>query len=208
MNHLLQLFPRNAFFLSRWFLINETHVFDYIARIEKQQALARKPIASGTSGFLIVTFDILGQIVMSDKAHIGLIDSHAKGDGGADHSQLVAQEQLLMPGALLRGKTGVIRFCGDAGRFELQCQRFGRFAALAIDNPIFIAPLLNPLDQLRCPRILGNNSIGDVGPVKTGNIELRIAKAQLGQYILPHPFGGRGCQSEHRHLWDLVAQGG
>ena len=33
---------------------------------------------------------------MSDETHIGLIDSHAEGDGGYDDYSLVAQESALM----------------------------------------------------------------------------------------------------------------
>ena len=46
---------------------------------------------------------------MSDKAHIGLIDSHAEGDGGNDNYTLLAEKFALVICSGLRRQTSVVR---------------------------------------------------------------------------------------------------
>ena len=63
-------------------------------------------IAAGAAGFLIIGFDAFGQIQMGDKAHIGFIYAHAKGDGGDNNHAVFAQESDS-DGSAAVGATGL-----------------------------------------------------------------------------------------------------
>jgi len=52
----------------------------------------RVAVAAGATGLLVVALDGLGQIDVSDEAHVGLVDAHAEGDRG-DHDDAVVAEE-------------------------------------------------------------------------------------------------------------------
>mgnify|MGYP000164052577 CR=1 FL=1 len=52
-------------------------------------------VPSGTSYFLIETFNAFGQIVMNYPAYIAFVNSHSKGDGGAYHLHAIIDEVVL-----------------------------------------------------------------------------------------------------------------
>ena len=60
-------------------------------------------IPASATCLLIVGFNCLGHIHVCDKAHVWLIDSHAKGDGGNDDNAVFTQETRLVASASIRG---------------------------------------------------------------------------------------------------------
>ncbi len=54
-------------------------------------------VAPGASDLLIIAFDAFGQVEVNDEAHIGLVDAHAKRDGGNDDLCIIADEGFLIP---------------------------------------------------------------------------------------------------------------
>ena len=54
----------------------------HIANAVKQYAFGRQPIATGSTCFLLVMFDRLGNRGVNHKANVGPIDSHPECDGG------------------------------------------------------------------------------------------------------------------------------
>ena len=70
--------------------------------------MGAQAIPPGAADLLVIAFDALGQVVMQHKAHVGLVDAHAKGDGGHDDLHIIADEQLLIVFALFIGQPGVI----------------------------------------------------------------------------------------------------
>ena len=88
-----------------------------------EPGIRRSAIATGPSGFLIISLDRLRQAEVGDKPHVGLIDAHAKCNGRDDDQSFFRQEALLGAAANIGGQSGVI---GD-GRapFPRQpCRRF------------------------------------------------------------------------------------
>ena len=78
------------------FLLDESLLFDDVAGAEKKEAFAGQTVASGPARFLVISLDVFGQIVMDDEADVRFVDAHAKGNGGANHTDFVAQEKFLV----------------------------------------------------------------------------------------------------------------
>ena len=65
---------------------------------------------------------------MDDVADVGFVDAHAEGDGGADDLGFVADEGLLVFGALGGIEAGVVGDGVDALGLEGGSHGFGGFA--------------------------------------------------------------------------------
>ena len=71
-------------------------LYDILDIIE-QQSVGRCSVPTGTSYLLIVILNALGQIIMDYETHIPLINTHAEGNGSANHLHSVIEEILLRP---------------------------------------------------------------------------------------------------------------
>ena len=109
-------------------------MLDHVARAEKQQAFRRQPVPPRPARFLVIAFDVLGQIIMDDKPDIGFVDAQAKSDRRADHPHFVAQKKFLVLAALARRQPGVIRSRGHALLGQLRGQLLCAFPALAVND--------------------------------------------------------------------------
>ena len=72
-------------------------------------------IASGAPGFLVVALNVLGHVQVRHKAHVGLVDAHAKRNRGHHHQAFFTQETVLV--ALAHGpvQACVVGQRGNAG---------------------------------------------------------------------------------------------
>ena len=94
-------------------------------------------VATRPAGFLIVALNALGHIVVNHKTHIGLVNPHAKGNGGHNHVYFFHQEFVLIFGAGLRIQPGVIGQGFNAVGAQNLRKLFHFFAAQTIDNARF-----------------------------------------------------------------------
>src|SRR5712671_93124 len=99
MNHLFQLGAGDLALFRIRFFVDKLALLDRIAGTEEENAITGQAIASGAAGFLVITFNILWQIVMHHKANIGFVNPHTEGDRRANDPDLVPQEKLLMAAA-------------------------------------------------------------------------------------------------------------
>ncbi len=99
-----------------------------VAEAEEQQGLGGQAVAAGPARLLVVALDGLGQVVVHDEAHVGLVDAHAEGDGGDDDLQVVARRRLLHALALGGGQAGVVGGGRQAGRRQPLGDLFGALA--------------------------------------------------------------------------------
>ena len=118
--------------------IDEKFLRAGVGIIEEQLASGSLAIASGTSGFLVVSLDAAGDFVMDHEAHIRAVDAHAKGVGGDRNVGLAANELFLRLFAFLVAHATVI---GDA--FESPAgdgfgNRLDLFSRRAIDDAGFV----------------------------------------------------------------------
>ena len=89
-SHLVELGTRDATRIEVFHFREKSHIFrDITARVQ-EQALGGKSIASRASCLLVIAFDVLGQIGVNHKSHVGFVDAHTKRNRRAHDAQLVA----------------------------------------------------------------------------------------------------------------------
>lgn len=101
-----------------------------IVAVPQQMAAGRVAVAAGAARLLVVGLDALGHVVMDDVAHVGLVDTHAKGVGGDHHLNVVVDKGTL---ALT---TGVVAHAGmvAAHANAAGAQRLSKLACQHIDG--------------------------------------------------------------------------
>ena len=134
MGNLLQLLAGNLFLPGIGFLVDKLGIFHHVAGAEEQDAAAGQSVAPGTPGFLVITLNVLGQVVVQDEANVRFVDPHAKGNRGANDRDLIPQKEVLVAGSLAGAQAGVISFGVNAVSTQPGGEQIGGFACLAIDN--------------------------------------------------------------------------
>ena len=120
MNHLAQLFLRDALFALA-FLLDESPLLDHIARAEKQNAFTGQAVTSSPPRLLIIALDVLRQIMMNHKPHVRFVDPHPERDRRRDHPRVVAQKLFLVSCSLLPFESRVIRLRFDSIVIQFRC---------------------------------------------------------------------------------------
>ena len=95
LHDLAQLLAGDDLF-RRGFFLDEPLLFHHVPRAEQQHAFPRQPVPPRPPGFLIITLDVFGQVVMQHEADVGFVDAHAEGNRRANHTRFIAQEQFLV----------------------------------------------------------------------------------------------------------------
>ena len=150
----------------------------------------RQAVASGAAEFLVVGFDVAGQVGVGDVAHVGLVDAHAEGDGG-DHDHAVpGHEGILIGLALGLVHAGVVGQGGNAVPLQQQRRRLGLLARQAIDDAALAAVFGRDRQQLFLPVALERHREPDVGPVEAVDECLGVAAEQPLHDLAP----GRGVR--------------
>lgn len=125
----------------------------------QQDGAGGQPVASGAADFLVIGLDGAGQCGVDDGADVGLVDAHAKGDGGDDHLKPAVEEGALNGLAYGGVEAGMIGSGGEAAA-QLEGQAVGGFARRSVDDggtrgdggeefeDEFVAPGFGELDNL------------------------------------------------------------
>ena len=72
-----------------------------IVAVPQQMAAGWVAIATGAARLLVVRLDALGHVVVNHVAHVGLVDTHAKGVGGNHYLDIVVDKgALALPASL------------------------------------------------------------------------------------------------------------
>ena len=162
---------------------------DIAARVE-QHALGRQSIAARATRLLVVAFDVLRQIGVSNKSHIRFVDAHAKRDRCAHDSHFVTQKRLLIPRAIFGIEPRVIRHRRMTSSRQRLGEQFSCLARLAIHNPRIGRHARGNLDDLLGSSILatrlGLNAIHQIRSIEAREKHLRIAQAQLSHNVIAH----------------------
>src|SRR5437763_14341524 len=95
MNHVAQLLVRDALLAFALFF-NETPLLHYVARTEKEHAIAGQTVTPGPPRFLIITLDGLRQIVANNETDVRFLGPHSERDRRRGHAGILAQSLLLM----------------------------------------------------------------------------------------------------------------
>ena len=166
-------------------------------------------ISAGATGFLIVTFQTLGHIVVDDIAHIRLVNTHTKSDGGHNHVRFLHQEVILVLNPGLGVQTSMIRQRTDFVNLQKSSQFLYLLTAQAVYDARFARMVLDELHHLFID-ILGlfADFIIEVGTVEGGNEHFSLFHSQILLDIALHLGCGGGSQCNHRHfLSDFLDNG-
>jgi len=98
-----------------------------------EECAAGCAITAGATNLLVVAFERAGEAGVNDGADVGLVDAHAKGDGGDDDFELAGLESALHALASFSIKAGVI--CGGGHELrQLFSEAFGLLARGGVDD--------------------------------------------------------------------------
>ena len=95
-------------------LVNHAPLVEHIRDAIGHPRVCWQAIAPAAAGFLVVAFDVARHVHMCHKAHIGLVNAHAKRNGGHHHNAFFTQEAVLVQLAHLRRQARVVRQGVDA----------------------------------------------------------------------------------------------
>ena len=171
----------------------------HIIQAIHQPGLGRLIVAPGAAGLLIVRLHAAGQVQMSDKAHIGLVDAHAKGHGRHHDNAVLAQETRLVTGAQAGLQARVVgqrreALCREPGGGGLDLP-----ARQAIDDAAFFPVGGQEAQQLFFGILPGRHAVADIGPVKAAHKHLGLPEREAGGNISAGLHGGGGGQGHARH---------
>ena len=206
MHHLLEHIAGDHLLVLISFLRNEARLLGNIRGVEKQYAFGRQSIAAGAAGFLIISLEVFWQIMMDHKPHIRFVDAHAEGNGGAHHTDLVANEGFLISRAHVFVQSRVI--CGGAHAVFIEHigQPLGASAAGAINDAAVLRLFVDPLEHLPLRLRAREDAVNQIGAIKAGHEFRRIAQFQLGDDVRPHAVSGRGGERHKRQLGKSYAE--
>ena len=94
--------------------IDEVFQYRQLGAARQHGAAGGKPVTSGAAYLLAVVLDGLGQVVVNDPANVGLVDAHAKGDGGHDAVESASHEVVLDLAAQGGIEPRMVGACPDA----------------------------------------------------------------------------------------------
>ncbi len=189
----LEFFAGGAF-------VNHSALVHHVLQAVQHPGVCGLAVTACTAGFLVVAFNVFGHVQMRDKAHVGLVDTHAKGNRGDHHHALAAQKSVLIGLAHGCVNSGVVRQRVHAFIAQRLCNFFHALARLAIDD----AGIARVLPRDEADELLGcvfflDDGVADVGPVKTADKGAGVLQLQALQYVGTRQCIGRGSQRNARH---------
>ena len=199
---LLELFACRTF-------VNHAALVHHILQAIGHPCIGGQAVTPGTAGFLVVALNVLGHIQMGDKAHIGLVDAHAEGDGGHHHHALFAQKPVLVVLAHPAVQPGVVGQRTDTGVHQSLCHIFHPLARLAIDDArIALVLAFDEAQKLLHRLALFHDGVADVRSVETADEGTRILQLQALQDVGLRQVVGRGGEGHARHTGKAFVQNG
>ncbi len=205
MHHPLELLARDLF-LRLGLLVDERVQLHHVARAEEEQAFARQPVAARAPGLLIVTLDVLRQIVVDDEPHVRLVDAHAERDCRANHLHLVAQELLLIQAAVIGLHARVIWRRLHAIFPQPLRHALRALSTLTINDAALVPPRTHILQRLVVRPGLRQHAIVQVRPVEARHVDRWLVQMKLLDDVHAHALRRRRGQRHHRHVREQAAK--
>ncbi len=188
-----KLFQNGLVYVLIFFPVGEEKpVQGHVRPAVKEKALCRSAVPPGPASLLVVAFQVLGHVVVNDKADVGFVNAHAKGVGGHHHCGPVVEKILLVLQPLLIRQAGMVSGGGKALIPQGLAHLLHGLAGGAVDNAAFVPALLQQ-PQCFLKLVLGPANLEiQVGPVKAGDCHPGVPQLKQGENILPHPGRGGG----------------
>ena len=134
-NQGIELAVLNPFLLLlRVGVVDEAAQLGHIAAAMHHPGQGRQTIPAGAAGFLVVGLQAFGQVHVGHKAHIRLIDAHAKSDRGNHHHAAIAAEALQSGAAHRPIQSGVIRNGVISRRLQVAAEAIHPVAGAGVHN--------------------------------------------------------------------------
>ena len=144
---------------------------------------------------------------MGHKAHIGLVDAHAKRNRRHHHDAFLAQKAVLVVLAHFGIEPRVVGQGVDARILQRGRQFLHALARLAIHHARLARMLtLDEAQQLRGGVLLFDDGVADVGPVKAADEQACVLQLQPLDDVLAREGIGRGRECNARHLRVALVQ--
>ena len=163
-------------------------------RVE-EDAAGREAVATGAADLLVEAFDRGGEGSVDDGADVGLVDAHAKGDGGDDGVELPGEEGRLDAVAGAGVEAGVVS--GGAAT-EAAGELFGGFARGGVDDRGAGAGGLEEVDdELVAAGLRELDGLdGEVVAAEAVDEEGGVSEAELGDDVVLDGGGGGGGEGD------------
>ena len=167
-------------------------------------AAAFLAVTSGTSCLLVIALYALGDVVVDDETHVGLVDTHAEGYGSDYHVDLLHQEGVLVLRAGLGVKAGMV----GARLYVVDTQQFGKLldllAAEAVDDAGLAGILLDVSDDVLLRIDLVADLVEKVGTVERRLEHLGPGNTEVLEDVMLDLRSGGSGESDDRSPPDLV----
>ena len=105
-------------------------------------------VTSCTSRLLVVALQRLRNVVVDDKTHVGLVNTHAEGDGSHDDVNLLHQEVILCLRAQCRLQTCMVGSRLDVVSLQYLCQFLHLLTRQTVDDAALSRVLLDEFDDV------------------------------------------------------------
>ena len=206
----LQLAAHDLFeiFLGRAF-VNHAPLVHHVLQAVAHPGVGGQAVAPGAAGLLVVALDVFGHVQMRHKAHVRLVDAHAKGDGGHHHDAILAQKPVLvqLPGFAFQAR--VVGQGVDARLRQGVGDVLHFFTRLAVhDAGVARVLALDKAQQLRGALALFDDGVADVGPVKAADKGAGVFQLQTLEHVGARERIGRGGEGHARHARVALVQHG
>ncbi|MNO92050.1 hypothetical protein D3C76_836120 [compost metagenome] len=183
-------------------LLEHHHVLQTVGH----PGICRQTVTTAAPGFLVIGLKRLRQVEVRDKAHVGLVDAHAKGHGG-DHDQaFLVEEAFLVVSTHIVGQAGVIRQRREALLAEEGRHFLDFLARQAIDDTGIAATLGEERQQLLAWLFLGHDAIKNVRPIEARQEALGILQVQASDDLFTGTLVGGGGQGNARYVGEQFRQ--
>ncbi len=180
--------------------LDEEHVEALVTLFGEQQASCRSAVSPRPAGLLVVGLERAGHGGMADRPHVGLVDPHAEGIGGDDHSHLAGHEPLLGGRAHVSPQPRVVHR-------HLLAERAGNeprhLLAGAARAGVHNRGQCSGLRECRCEPAAfvdrggaPNDGKREIGPVEPGRDADRVAQGEPTCDVIGH---GRRCGRRESH---------
>ena len=179
-----------------------------VGRRIDQQTLGLEPVTAGASRLLLVMLERSRRSRVNDEPHVRAVDAHAERHGRDDDVRALAQERILMAGAVVIRKTGVIRQRCDAGLRQPRSKSI-HFAARGAINDSRLAPVSRQhIEQLLLQGGARERPIGQIGTIERSHELEWLVETELRGDIAPDASGrGGGVRVQADARAALVADG-
>ena len=173
---------------------------------EEQDAFARKAVASGAPGLLVVALYRLREVVVRNEAQVGHVNPHPERDRGRDDQRLLAGEPVLRRPALLVVESGVVGQSAETQRAEPLGHRFRLPPREAVHDCGL--PLVFPQesDEKVEGAPFGSHPVVEVGTIEAAHEELGILHPEFGGDFPADPLGGGRGERQEGGRREAVAQ--